>query len=447
MAAGLVGARGGRPPDRHRRARRRAADRPRHAAVRLPRASIDQPQGHGREGAAVSARRRPAARTTTASTSRTTAVDGNLVLASRPRRGPAADRLPDAHHVIGWSYCELAPVPPRRSAAPRRLRADPSRPAPTTTRWPTTTATANADAYTELLKGPWRLTVRAPRDARAERPVAGRRRELRPRPARQLAVEIDAADAVVAADGTFPSLAIARGVPTVIYGQPEPPHVRPAGRAAAPAPAHRPLRWTYIRYPFDVEDGPLDEVLHAAARSEAPIADWKRRFVGAPLDDVALRGAARAPHVRLSRDAVDVDATGASPSSASPTRCSSGRELARRLRAPASGRRGRRHAHPLGPRLDDGALLAMVQTAVAAAGVDDDRLPDVLLLPCPGRPAVDQALAERAQAVLSEWPPAGRIGPASARATRPRFGRRGIRRAQAPRRPSRLAILAAVRWI
>ena len=34
--------------------------------------------------------------------------------------------------------------------------------------------------------------------------------------------EIDATDVVVAGEGTFPSLAIARGVPTVIYGQ-EPP--------------------------------------------------------------------------------------------------------------------------------------------------------------------------------------------------------------------------------
>ena len=42
----------------------------------------------------------------------------------------------------------------------------------------------------------------------------------------------------------------------------------------------------FMRYPFAAEDGPLDEILHAAARSAAPIADWKRRFIGAPLDEL-----------------------------------------------------------------------------------------------------------------------------------------------------------------
>ena len=38
------------------------------------------------------------------------------------------------------------------------------------------------------------------------------------------------------------------------------------------------------------------------------------------------------------------------------------------------------------------------------------RLPDILLAPLPGSPAVDLALAERADALLSEWPSTGRIG-------------------------------------
>ena len=54
--------------------------------------------------------------------------------------------------------------------------------------------------------------------------------------------------------------------------------------------------------------------------------------------------------------------------------------------------------------------------------MDADRLPDVLLAPLPGSPAVDAALAERADALLSEWPAAGRIGalPKFARALPPR---------------------------
>jgi hypothetical protein len=61
-------------------------------------------------------------------------------------------------------------------------------------------------------------------------------------------------------------------------------------------------------------------------------------------------------------------------------------------------------------------LLAMVQVAAEAAGVGDDRQPDILLLPLPGSPEVDRVLAERARAVLSEWPPVGRLGGL------PRFG-------------------------
>ena len=58
------------------------------------------------------------------------------------------------------------------------------------------------------------------RHARAERPVEGRRRRVRQRPpCAPRSPRSTSTDAVVAGDGTFPTLAIARGVPTVIYGQ------------------------------------------------------------------------------------------------------------------------------------------------------------------------------------------------------------------------------------
>ena len=166
----------------------------------------------------------------------------------------------------------------------------------------------------------------------------------------------------------------------------------------------------FMRYPFAAEDGPLDEIVHAAARSEAPIADWKRRFIGAPLDELRLRRPRRAPRAEPGAAARRPSTRpAASPSSASSRRRSS---------APSCSRPTPRAIGPeddatlilWGPGLDDGTLLARTQQAVAAAGLDENRLPDILLLPLAGSAAADAALAGRAQALLSEWPPAGRLG-------------------------------------
>ena len=164
-----------------------------------------------------------------------------------------------------------------------------------------------------------------------------------------------------------------------------------------------------MRYPFAAEDGPLDEILHAAARSAAPIADWKRRFIGAPLDEL--------PFVDLvERLALS---QGPPPAAIDETRGFTVvgflEEALERpeLLATYAGAIGPEDDATLilwGPGLDDGALLARTQQAVAAAGLDENRLPDILLLPLAGSAAADAALAGRAQALLSEWPPAGRLG-------------------------------------
>jgi hypothetical protein len=56
------------------------------------------------------------------------------------------------------------------------------------------------------------------------------------------------------------------------------------------------------------------------------------------------------------------------------------------------------------------ALLELAQAAIDAAGVDPDALPDILLAPLAGSPRAERALAERAAAVLSEWPRTGPLG-------------------------------------
>jgi hypothetical protein len=146
----------------------------------------------------------------------------------------------------------------------------------------------NADVFRRLLEGPWELTVRhigALEDnglwqvdgvQYVEGGVEGVAYD-----------EIDAADVVVAAEGTFPAVAIARGAPTVIYGQDTPAFYGLPGEQP-PLRLREDRYRDYVRYPFDGTQDPLEETVRAAARSEEPILHWRRRFVGEPIDPLEL---------------------------------------------------------------------------------------------------------------------------------------------------------------
>jgi hypothetical protein len=95
--------------------------------------------------------------------------------------------------------------------------------------------------------------------------------------------QIDAADVVVGDYGTFSSMAVARGVATVIFDSDV--HQSNDGTTE---PAHIDLYRDFIRYPFDVRDGDLWDVMRAAAGDERQVAEWRARFVGEPLDLPAL---------------------------------------------------------------------------------------------------------------------------------------------------------------
>lgn len=334
------------------------------------------------------------------------AVDGNLLFSIGHAEVLRRIGYPKPTHVMGWYYTELAPFRPAREV--RHVVFAPTHPsgADNNTMADTHRA-ANAEAFARLVEGPWRLTVRHLGQIEQNglwkvdgvNYVAGTR-DKQP-------IEIEAADVVVAGDGSFPSMAVARGVPTVIYGQAHPPTYGLPGEELIPLrSADRYL--DYIRYPFDVEDGPIDEVMHAAAQSEAPIAQWKRRFIGEPLEDQRFaslieRAASRKPEPPA------VDET------RGVTVVAFADELLERpeLLAAYARRFGPEDDATLvvwAPGADPGLLLWMVQAAADAAGVEEDRLPDVLLLPLPGSPEADALLAERADAVLSEWPPVGRLG-------------------------------------
>ena len=332
------------------------------------------------------------------------AVDGRLVIG--PGHSEFLRRI-DYHApapAIGWSLCDILPFRARRDV--RKVLFAPLHPSGFGT-IADEYRQANAETYARLLEGPWDLTVRhlgtleqnGLWHADGVKFVQGTMDNGYG--------EIDIADAVVAGEGTFPSLAIARGVPTVIYAQTLPATYGVPGEQSVPLLRADRYR-DYVRFPFDVADGRLDEVLHAAARSEEPIADWKRRFIGEPFD--AQRFVALMERMVLEPAAAPViDETRAFTVAAFAD------ELLERptLLADFVNSFGPDDDATLvvwGPGLEGDALLDTVQRAMHAAGIDEDRLPDVLLLPLPGTPAVDRALAERADALLSEWPAAGLVG-------------------------------------
>jgi hypothetical protein len=222
--------------------------------------------------------------------------------------------------------------------------------------------------------------------------------------------EMDAADVVVAGDGTYPMLAIARGIPTVMsmirsdderplaFGLP--------GETPAARRNHDRYR-SYLRYPFDMSCGPADEVLHAAARSEQPILDYKRRFIGAQLDPQVISRAVQ--RVVAGATAPEIDATRSFTVTAFADELRNRPEL---LRAYIENFGPDDDASLIlwGPGLEEAPLLALVQDTIAAAGIDESKLGDVLLLPGAMSAEVDAALAARSVAVLSEWPAVGQLG-------------------------------------
>jgi hypothetical protein len=336
-------------------------------------------------------------------------VDANLVMGSGHAEFLRRIDYPAPTHTIGWPYCPQRPFRPSDDV--RHVVFGPSHPGGDG--WlPDFYRNLNADVFAQLIRGPWRVTVRhigtleqnGLWEAEGVTYVDGRLMAE--------TAEIDTADAVVAACGTYPALAIARGVPTVMYAQGTMALGVPGEKERRPRRGDRYM--DFIRYPFDAADAPLADLIEAAARSETPIADWKRRFVGQPFDRrsfVALIErlvAAPAP-------AVTIDGTRRF------TTLAFAEELVQRPELLTTyvdciGAEDDATLLLWAPGLDGDALLATAELAIEKAGLDPERLPDVLLVPLPGSPEADLQLSKRADAVLSEWPAAGRIG------KRPRFG-------------------------
>lgn len=191
-------------------------------------------------------------------------------------------------HVAGWPLCEMRPfrpsVPRRVLLAPQHVMADGY--------LESGAAEANGRIHDLLTDLPFDLTVRfAPVGSYG---LAHLGITEQPGVTYQKArfdvadgvAAIDEADVVIAADGTFPSLAIARGCPTIMYGQQTHDDYE---NEHGPRPARS---WNLYadacRYPLDADNihhpAELLSLIADAAADDRTIETWRSRFVSYPLN-------------------------------------------------------------------------------------------------------------------------------------------------------------------
>jgi hypothetical protein len=329
-------------------------------------------------------------------------VDGRFVLAPGYVDFLRRIEIDQVAHVIGYPWCDQRPFRPCRQV--RNVLFAPTHPSGYGT-LADHFAAANRETFAQLLEGPWNVTVRHIGSLEQNALWEADGVEYVPGNFKLSTDDIDRADLVVAGEGTFPTLAIARGVPTIMTSQVKPIMYGIPGET--PTKLRRPERYAdYIRYPLDVEDAPLAELIEIAAASEEPIAAWKRRWVGKTFDPNRF--------ARLVEQAVR-NAEPVEPE-LEPTRTFTvagfADEIAERpeLLADYVARFTAEDDATLvlwGPGYNERAVLEMTEAAIGAAGIDPNRLPDILLL---AGQRSEAALAERASAVLSEWPASGALG-------------------------------------
>ena len=304
---------------------------------------------------------------------------------------------PHPMHVTGWAHCELRPFRP--TPTPRRVLFAPEHPLENgyLSDWQ---QDLNRETYRALLEVPAiELTVRHLHELERN----GLWREpgvtyVQGRPDNAID-DIDRADIVVAS-GTYSHLAVARGAPMVKFGQ----HVHPSN-AEHPGERRYAVTWEnwrdYARYPFDMRDGPAAGLLADAARSEAPIAGWRRRFIGEQIEPARFseqlevaRATARLPELRSVAVVAEAGEILESP------------ELLAAY-ARVFGPDDDATLLLLAPGADEDELVRRLGAAFDRAGLAEDELPDLLALTTPLSDWDLRAIARRAGARLSarEAPP------------------------------------------
>jgi hypothetical protein len=328
-------------------------------------------------------------------------VDGRFVLAPGYVEYLRRIEIDQTAHVIGYPWCD--PRPFRPCAEVRNVLFAPTHPSGFGT-LADHHAAANRETFAQLLEGPWNVTVRYIGSLEQNALWEADGVEYVQGGFKISTDDIDRADVVVAGEGTYPTLAIARGVPTIMTSQVQPIMYGIPGETLTKL--RRPERYAdYIRYPLDVEDAPLAELVEIAAASEEPIAAWKRRWVGKTFD---LNRFARLVEQAVRNDAAvepELEETRAY------TVVGFADEIAERpeLLAEYAARFTPEDDATLvlwGPGYSERAVLELTEGAIGAAGIDPNRLPDILLL---AGQRSEAPLAERASALLGDWP-AGALG-------------------------------------
>ena len=306
---------------------------------------------------------------------------------------------PHPTYVIGWPYCDILPF--RASAAPRRVLFAPMHPLEDgyLSDWQ---QELNGEVFAALWSVPGiELTVRhllaLEQNGLTREPGV---EYVQGRPDNSYA-DIDRADVVVACE-TYAHIAIARGAPTIMFGQ----HVHPSN-GEHPGERIYVKSWDawrdYMRYPFDMRDGPAAALIAAAAAADDPIRGWKERFVGEPLDPIGFSAQLE--------DALDVARL---PETRSRSYVAEAEEIASDPALIAA------YARVFGP--DDDVTLILLAAAAeqgdvvdrlydafAEAGLEEHALPDLLLLSDGLSPASERAIASRASGLLSARPGRGAL--------------------------------------
>jgi hypothetical protein len=185
-------------------------------------------------------------------------------------------------HAVGWSLCPLREFQPRTEV--RRVLFAPIHP-----RNAEADKRVNRAAHDRLCRlamaGEIVLTVRylVPLDGNGIRRVDHPSITYHEGAAGPDWKQIDDADVVVAHQ-TFAMLAIARGVPTVMFGEDVPPHIEYRNGSYMEARGWDEIK-DLVMYPLDLlqYDDTL-ALLRGAACDDAPIRDWRDRMIGKAFD-------------------------------------------------------------------------------------------------------------------------------------------------------------------
>jgi hypothetical protein len=296
-------------------------------------------------------------------------------------------------YTVGWPWSELAPF--RATDNPRRVLFAPFHPLDHDGSMPEFQRAANRRIYDQLLELDVELTVRHYMDIEHNGlyPVDGVK--YSPSKLDTSTDDIDAADVVLAV-GTFAGLSIARGAPTIMFDQAETPyHIKLDGTLVHPE------KWDdykdLVRYPFDIADGPLDELIRTAARSDEPIREWRELFVGGPFDETAFCTLLD----KLRRDPVVESELRERVVVAFADELVERPELLTRY-SEFAGPNDPVTLVVYAPDRDAETVVEPLQGALAAARLDESNMPDLLLSAIERNEVYERAIARRASALLSD---------------------------------------------